>query len=59
MELIMMLHFQENMNLNEAEMRKTLSSQQKSLINIENYYNQNMNTAEDLVDQLIMYLASM
>ena len=46
-----------SMSLNEAEMRKMHSSLQKSLINIEFYFNLNMNIAEEVVKTLSMYLA--
>ena len=44
----------ESMNLNGAEMRKMLISLQKDLINIDNYYNLNMNIAIDLLKMLII-----
>ena len=51
-----MLHLHVNMNLNEAEMRKTLSSLQNVLINIEFYYNLNMNLVEEVARVHIIYL---
>ena len=56
MVLTMMHHLHVNTNLNEAEMRKMLTSLQKDLINIEFYYNLNMNTVGDQLKLLIMYL---
>ena len=55
MELIMIVLLQENMNQNDQEIQKMLFSQQRNLINIEYYYNQNMNLVEEVAKVLIMY----
>ena len=56
MEHIMIVHFQESMNLNDLEMRKMHSLVPKYLINIGYYYNLNMNVVAAVQNPHIMYL---
>ena len=44
-----------SMNLNGLEMQKMLSSLLKKLINIEFYFSQSMNIAQEVAKVLIMY----
>ena len=51
----MKLHLKENMKVNGRELLKMLSLMENILIEIEDYYNLNMNILEDLRLALIIF----